>query len=92
MHANELNSWLKPYADLSGQSIDGVMADITEIWQKEGQLLDSGELSLKLADKYLNEKGITAEAKQTILSDIADIEALKREADHTTGVLKKFGG
>ena len=89
MHANELNSWLKPSADLSGQSIDGVMADITEIWQKEGQLLDSGELSLKLADKYLNEKGITAEAKQTILSDIADIEALKREADHTTGVLKK---
>jgi GGDEF domain-containing protein len=89
MHADELNIWLKPYADLSGQSIDNVMSDITEIWKKEGQLLDSGELSLKLADKYLDEKNITPEAKQAIISDIADIEALKRQADHTTGVLKK---
>jgi GGDEF domain-containing protein len=89
MHANELNIWLKPYADLSGLDAEHVISDIIEIWQKQGQLLSSGELALQLADKYLDQKDVTPAAKQAILADIADIEALKCEADHTTGVLKK---
>ena len=89
MHMSELENWLEPYARLSGQTPDGVMQDVIDIWKQEGQLLNSEQLAQSLADKYLSEKGLTDGAKEKILADIADIEALKREADGTTGVLTK---
>ncbi|MGN7502263.1 MAG: hypothetical protein ACTHPO_04730 [Alphaproteobacteria bacterium] len=89
MHMNELNAWTQPYAELSGQTREQVIGDIINIWQDEGRLVGSGELAEKLTEKYLDQKGINESAKEQILADIRDIEAIKRDADHTTGVLKK---
>tara|TARA_R110002124_G_scaffold64985_2_gene177845 strand:+ start:662426 stop:664588 length:2163 start_codon:yes stop_codon:yes gene_type:complete len=89
MHADALNEWLKPYAELSGQHIDDVLSDVIAIWAQDDKLHNSGDLALKLTQTYLQQHNITPEAQQKILADVADIEALKRFPDHTTGVLPK---
>lgn len=89
MHMKELESWVQPYAELSGQSREQVIGDIINIWQDEGKLIDSGELAVKLTEKYLDQKDVSEAAKQQILADVRDAEAIKRSADGTTGVLKK---